>query len=47
MLHKLNIILILADDMGYECVSANGSEDYKTPELDKLGTSGMRFEQCF
>ena len=31
-----NIVLIMADDMGYECVGANGSEFYKTPNLDRL-----------
>ena len=31
---KPNIIVIMADDMGYECVGANGSESYKTPHLD-------------
>ena len=32
-----NIVLIMADDMGYECLSSNGSLDYKTPHLDSLG----------
>ena len=45
--NKPNIVLIMADDMGYECLSSNGSQDYKTPELDKLAAEGMRFEQCF
>jgi arylsulfatase A len=44
---KPNIILIMADDMGYECISANGSEDYHTPNIDKLAAEGVRFEQCF
>jgi len=41
-----NVILIMADDFGYECVGANGGESYKTPALDKLAADGMRFEQC-
>lgn len=41
-----NIILILADDFGYECVGANGGESYQTPNLDRLAATGMRFEQC-
>ncbi|RBP45625.1 arylsulfatase A [Roseimicrobium gellanilyticum] len=41
-----NIILIMADDFGYECVTANGGESYKTPVLDKLAAGGVRFEQC-
>lgn len=43
---KPNIILIMADDFGYECVTANGGESYRTPNLDRLAATGMRFEQC-
>lgn len=42
-----NIILIMADDMGYEALSANGSESCKSPNLDKLATQGVRFTNCF
>lgn len=41
-----NIILIMADDFGYECVTANGGESYKTPNLDRLAAGGMRFEHA-
>lgn len=44
---KPNIILILADDFGYECVRANGSTSYETPHLDKLAATGMRFTHCY
>lgn len=40
---RLNIVLIMADDMGYECVGANGSEMYKTPNLDQLAKHAVRF----
>ncbi len=43
---KPNIILIMADDFGYECVTANGGESCQTPVLDKLAAGGLRFEQC-
>ena len=43
---KPNIILIMADDMGYECLSSNGAVSYQTPELDKLASNGVRFTQC-
>jgi arylsulfatase A len=43
---KPNLILIMADDFGYECVSANGGQSYQTPHLDRLAAAGMRFEQC-
>lgn len=41
-----NIILIMADDFGYECVGANGGESYRTPNLDRLAANGIRFEHC-
>ena len=43
---KPNLILIMADDFGYECVTANGGQSYQTPNLDRLAATGMRFEQC-
>jgi arylsulfatase A len=42
-----NLVLIMADDFGYECVSANGGESYATPHLDRLAETGMRFEHCY
>ena len=42
-----NIILIMADDLGYECIGANGGTSYHTPELDRLAKSGIRFEHCY
>jgi len=44
---KTNIILIMADDLGYEGLSCNGSLSYKTPNLDKLANSGIRFTNCY
>ncbi|MEE4286368.1 MAG: sulfatase-like hydrolase/transferase [Mariniphaga sp.] len=44
---KPNIVLILADDMGYECLGINGSTEYETPNLDRLATEGIRFENCY
>jgi len=43
---KPNVILIMADDFGYECVAANGGQSYRTPHLDRLAAAGMRFEHC-
>ena len=45
--NKPNIILIMADDMGYEALSANDSESCKSPNLDKLANKGIRFTNCF
>ncbi len=39
-----NIVLIMADDIGVECLGCYGSEVYETPHLDALAASGMRFE---
>jgi len=44
---KSNIILIMADDVGYECFGCYGSASYKTPVLDSLAERGMRFEHCY
>ncbi len=41
-----NIIVIMADDFGYECLTANGGQSYQTPNLDRLAANGLRFEQC-
>src|SRR5580765_2000384 len=42
-----NVILILADDLGYETLGCYGGTSYKTPVLDKLAANSMRFDQCF
>jgi arylsulfatase A len=42
-----NIVLIMADDLGYECIGANGGTSYPTPHLDALAAGGMRFEHCY
>jgi arylsulfatase A len=41
-----NIVLIMADDLGYECIGANGGTSYETPFLDQLAETGVRFEHC-
>jgi arylsulfatase A-like enzyme len=38
-----NIILILADDLGWIDLSCYGSTFYETPNLDKLASNGIRF----
>ena len=44
---KPNIILIMADDLGIECVGTHGSLDYKTPVLDELASRGIKFNHCY
>lgn len=42
-----NILLILADDLGLECLGAYGGETFKTPNVDALAKAGMRFGNVF
>ena len=46
-LNRPNIVLIMADDMGYETLGCNGSTEYQTPNLDRLANEGIRFENCY
>ncbi len=41
-----NIIVILADDMGFSDIGCYGSE-IRTPNLDRLASEGMRFTQFY
>ena len=38
---KPNIIFILVDDMGYNDLSINGQNNFRTPALDRMVTEGM------
>ena len=38
-----NVILIMADDIGYEGLGINGSLSYNTPNLDALASNGVNF----
>lgn len=38
-----NIILIMADDLGYGSLGCYGSAEIKTPNIDRLAAGGMRF----
>lgn len=38
-----NIVVILADDLGYTDLACYGSKFYETPNLDKLAKQGLRF----
>src|ERR1700691_5200693 len=41
-----NILLILADDLGFSDIGCYGSE-IATPNLDRLAKSGLRFRQFY
>jgi len=42
-----NIILILADDLGFNQLGCYGDTPIKTPNLDRLANSGIRFTQAY
>ncbi len=40
---KVNVVVILADDLGWADLGCYGSKYHKTPNLDRLAAAGMRF----
>src|ERR1043166_8806960 len=44
---KPNIVLILADDLGWTDLGCFGSEYYETPHIDRLAREGMKFTQAY
>ena len=42
-----NVILIMADDLGHECLGTYGSKQYRTPNLDRLAAEGVRFDHAY
>ena len=42
-----NVVVILADDLGYGDLGCYGREDVRTPALDGLAAAGVRFTQCY
>ncbi len=44
---KPNIILILADDVGIDAFDDYIGTEYSTPNIDRMGELGVRFENCY
>src|SRR4051794_11841195 len=42
-----NVVLILADDLGWTDLSCYGSDFYETPHIDRLARDGMKFTQAY
>ena len=42
-----NIVFLLADDLTRWDIACYGSEDSKTPAIDKLARDGMKFTRCY
>ena len=45
--NRPNVILIMADDVSWECFGCYGGEDYNTPRIDQLAAEGVKFEHCY
>ena len=44
---RLNVLLIMADDLGAENLPCYGNTVYSTPHLDRMAAEGARFENAF
>ncbi len=42
-----NILLIFADDIGYEALGCYGGLDFETPRLDRMASEGMKFNRAY
>ena len=46
-IEKPNVLIILVDDLGYGDLSSYGAKDLKSPKIDSLISSGMRFDSFY
>ncbi len=44
---KPNVVLVLADDLGYAELGCQGCKDIPTPNIDSIANSGVRFTQGY
>ena len=42
-----NVVIILADDMGYADIGVHGCRDIPTPNIDRMATRGIRFTDAY
>jgi arylsulfatase A-like enzyme len=42
-----NVVLIVADDLGWADLGCYGSKFHRTPQLDRMATAGRRFTQAY
>ena len=45
--NKKNVVLIIADDLGYGDLSFSGAKTFKTPNIDSLASQGIVFSQGY
>ncbi|VGO23148.1 Arylsulfatase [Pontiella sulfatireligans] len=41
-----NVIVIMADDFGFECVETYGGESYSTPRMNQMAVDGVKFNHA-
>ncbi len=46
-MNRPNIVMVIADDMGYWSMGCVGNSEIQTPNLDQLAKEGMLFPDCF
>jgi arylsulfatase A-like enzyme len=44
---RMNVVLILADDLGWADVACQGADLHETPHIDRLATEGVRFTHAY
>ena len=42
-----NILVVLADDLGYGDLACYGGDDLRTPRIDSFAAKGMRLTDCY
>ncbi len=44
---RMNVVLFLIDDLGWKDLGCQGSDYYKTPNIDRLAAGGVRFTDAY
>ena len=44
---RKNIVMFLIDDLGWSDLGCQGSEYYRTPNIDQLAQEGVRFTDAY
>ena len=45
--HRPNVVVVLADDLGYGDLACYGHPTIKSPHLDRFASEGIRFTSCY
>lgn len=43
----LNVVVVLIDDLGASTIGCYGNREHRTPHIDKLASTGVRFQTCY